>query len=90
MPLIPALRRQRQVDLCEFEVSLIYRVSSRKAKATQRNPVSNHPPPKKKKPSKLYYFMRMNVWLSCMSLHHVHAVLVDTRRGRHNPWNRCL
>ena len=31
MPLIPALRRQRQrqVDLCEFEASLVYRVSSR-------------------------------------------------------------
>ena len=40
MPLIPALRRQkqRQMDLCEFEASLVYRVSSRKARATQRNP----------------------------------------------------
>jgi len=27
MPLIPALGRQRQVDLCEFEVSLVYKVS---------------------------------------------------------------
>ena len=36
-PLItPALRRQRWADLCEFETSLIYRVSSRTAKATQR------------------------------------------------------
>ena len=25
MPLIPALRRQRQADLCEFKVSLVYR-----------------------------------------------------------------
>ena len=40
MPLIPALGRQRQVDLCEFEASLVYRVSSRTARATQRNPVS--------------------------------------------------
>jgi hypothetical protein len=41
MLLIPALRRQRQkqVDLCEFETSLVYRGSSRTAKATQRNPV---------------------------------------------------
>jgi hypothetical protein len=37
MPLIPALGRQRQADLCEFEASLIYRVSSWTAKATQRN-----------------------------------------------------
>ena len=35
-PLIPALWRQRQV---EFEVILVYKVSSRRAKAvTQRNP----------------------------------------------------
>ena len=32
MPLISALRRQRQVDLCEFKASLVY-------KATQRSPV---------------------------------------------------
>jgi hypothetical protein len=37
MPLIPALRRQRQVNLCEFKVSLVYRVSSRTARATQRD-----------------------------------------------------
>jgi hypothetical protein len=35
-PLIPALWKQRQADLCEFEASLIYRVSSRTAR---RNPV---------------------------------------------------
>jgi hypothetical protein len=33
-PLIPALGRQRQA---EFEVNLVYRVSSRTARATQRN-----------------------------------------------------
>ena len=38
MPLIPALRRQRQVDLCEFKARLIYRVSFKIARATQRNP----------------------------------------------------
>jgi hypothetical protein len=36
MPLIPALGRQRQEDLCEFEANLIYRASSRTARATQR------------------------------------------------------
>ena len=42
MPLNPALERQRQVDLGEFKVSLVYRVSSRiGSKATQRNSVSN-------------------------------------------------
>ena len=37
--IILALGMQRQVDDCEFEASLIYRVSSRTTKATQRNPV---------------------------------------------------
>ena len=37
--LIPAFGRQRQADLCEFETSLVYRASSRTARATQRNPV---------------------------------------------------
>ena len=36
MPLIPALRRQKQIDLCEFKVSPVYRASSRVARATQR------------------------------------------------------
>jgi hypothetical protein len=39
IPLIPAFGRQRQADLREFEASLVYRVSSRKARATQRSPV---------------------------------------------------
>ena len=39
--LIPALRRQRQVDLYEFKASLVYRASSRTGpKGTQRSPVS--------------------------------------------------
>ena len=39
--MIPALGRQRQVDLCEFKISLVYRVSSRTVRTvTQRNPVS--------------------------------------------------
>jgi len=31
-----ALRIQRQVDLCEFKASLVYRASSRTAEATQK------------------------------------------------------
>jgi hypothetical protein len=30
-PLIPAFRRQRQIDLCEFQASLVYIVSSRQS-----------------------------------------------------------
>ena len=36
MPLILALGRQKQVDLCEFKASLVYIVSSRTAGATGR------------------------------------------------------
>ena len=35
--MILALGKQRQVDLCEFKASLVYKVSSRTAKATWRN-----------------------------------------------------
>jgi hypothetical protein len=38
--LIPEFGRQRQVDLYEFEASLVYRVSSRTARTAQRIPVS--------------------------------------------------
>ena len=37
MPLIPALGRQRQVDLCEFKASRVYKLSFRTIKATQKN-----------------------------------------------------
>ena len=39
-PVIPALRRQRQVDLCGFETCLVCIVSSRTARAKERDPVS--------------------------------------------------
>jgi hypothetical protein len=42
MPLIPVLGRQRQVDLCEFEASLVSRVNS--SRATQKNSVLNITP----------------------------------------------
>jgi hypothetical protein len=36
MPAIPALGRQRHVDLCELENNLIYSVSSRTDRTTQK------------------------------------------------------
>jgi hypothetical protein len=42
--------RGRQIS--EFEANLIYRVSSRKARAIQRNPVSKNEKKKKKTPEK--------------------------------------
>jgi hypothetical protein len=38
--------------ISEFEASLVYRVSSRTARATQRNPVSKKPKPKNQKKKK--------------------------------------
>jgi hypothetical protein len=43
-PLIPAIGRGRRIS--EFKASLVYRVSSRIAKDTQRNPVSTPLPAK--------------------------------------------
>jgi len=34
IPLVPALGRHRQADLCELEASLVYRASSRTARVT--------------------------------------------------------
>jgi hypothetical protein len=51
MPLIPdSGGRGRQIS--EFEASLVYKVSSRTARATQRNPVSKNQKKKKKKNKK--------------------------------------
>jgi hypothetical protein len=50
--LIPALGRQRQADLCEFEVSLVYRVSSRAANVTQRKLQKPNPNKIKKQKTK--------------------------------------
>ena len=38
MPLIPAHRRQRQVGLCEFEASLVYRASYRTGSKAAEKP----------------------------------------------------
>jgi hypothetical protein len=43
-PLIPTLGREKQADLYKFEASLLYRVSSRTARALQRNPAPPLPP----------------------------------------------
>lgn len=41
-PLTPAAWRKRQVDLCEYKVSMVYRVSPRADRTTQRNPDSKN------------------------------------------------
>jgi hypothetical protein len=58
VPLISALRRQKQANLCEFKTSLVCRESSGKANDTHRDPVSKKPtpPPKNKNAIKSIYF----------------------------------
>lgn len=36
LALIPELQRQKQVDFCEFQANLVYKLSSRTCQATQR------------------------------------------------------
>jgi hypothetical protein len=53
MPLIPALGgRDRRIS--EFEASLVYKVSSRTARAIQRNPVSKNQTKQKTKTNYIY------------------------------------
>jgi hypothetical protein len=56
MPLIPTFGRQRQADLSEFEASLVYRVSSRTSRATQRNSVIKLLLKKKKRNQRFFFF----------------------------------
>ena len=51
-----------QMDLCEFQDSLVYKVSSRTARATQRNPVSKKNKTKKKDPTTVTVFQEATVW----------------------------
>jgi hypothetical protein len=80
MPLIQALRGQRQADLCEFEASLVYRVSSRIARAMQRNPVSKNSQSNKQK--------AYSVSLATRKMHHSH--LVTPPHPSHNSYHQQI
>jgi hypothetical protein len=58
MSLIPALWRQKQAD---FEASLVYKVSSRTARAIQRNPISKNNNNNNNKRSSALQFMELEV-----------------------------
>jgi hypothetical protein len=75
MPLILALRRQRQADLFKIKASLVYRASSRAASMIQKNKKTNQKTknkqktlkkqqnktkPKKKKKNQTTYFLFLN------------------------------
>ena len=64
---ITAFVKQRQVGLCEFEASLVYRVSSRIARATQRNPVLRKVQSKEKQKEGKNILMLTSI--SCMGKH---------------------
>jgi hypothetical protein len=68
-PLIPALRRQRQADL-EFDISLVYIMSSRTARATSKKPIFKN----KKERRKCGY--RLPQSLSLESLYR-NSILID-------------
>lgn len=40
--MVAALRKQKQIELCEFKASLVYKLISRTAGATQWDPVSKN------------------------------------------------
>ena len=59
--------KQRQVGLCEVEASLVYRVSSRIARATQRDPVLGEVQNKEKQKEGKNILMLTSI--SCMGKH---------------------
>ena len=82
--LIPALRRQMQVDLCEFKPSLVYRVSSRTAgtRTTPRNPVSKNKMKQKNQSGQLLRKdTNVNIWLlhMCTGTHKINFKMQNMR-----------
>jgi hypothetical protein len=73
---MPALGRQRQADLCKFKASLVYKASSRTARATQRNLAS------KKNNFMCMYFVCMYMCAPCACL-----MPMEVRRGLQIHWN---
>jgi hypothetical protein len=75
-----ALRSQRQSDLCEFEASLVYRVSFRTARDVQRNLVSRatwRNPVLKKKIIKKKKLRKRKGWRAGFKLKYINALGED-------------
>lgn len=89
-PLIPALRKQRHADLCEFKDSLVYKANARTARTvSQKNLVSeNHTNLPKR------FICIACVWMFTLYMYayHMHAVPAEVMKGHQIPWNwmyRC-
>ncbi|EGV97840.1 hypothetical protein I79_014050 [Cricetulus griseus] len=80
-PLIPALRRQRQADLCEFKASLVSRVSARiGSKATQRNPYGPH---------KLMFEYLVPGWWNCLGRIGSMSLRVSIKVSKDSGHSQC-
>jgi hypothetical protein len=70
--------------ISEFEASLVYRVSSRTARATQRNPVSKNGKNKQtNKQTKKVKLVKDGAWGRCLPSLYIER----TRRQRNECWN---
>jgi hypothetical protein len=73
--------------ISEFEANLVYKVSSRIARAIQRNPISeNKQTNKQKDKTKKFILSYFGVVLpACMSAHYAHAIPMEASRGHQIP-----
>ena len=79
----PSIRRQRQVDLCEFRASLVYILSSRIARAISRDPVSKHKKTETKTKG-LYYRPESPCLALELYIHiHIHIYHIHTHKHQH-------
>jgi hypothetical protein len=73
-------QRGRGRRISEFEASLVYKVSSRTARALQRNPVPKNQNPKKKKKKHFMYMVVLCMTALCERL-----MPIEARRGHQIP-----
>jgi hypothetical protein len=66
--------------ISELEASLVYKVSSRTARAIQRNPVSKTKQNKTKQNKKLIAFMCMSVLFAGVYVHHGYACFCGSQK----------
>ena len=82
--LIPALRRQRKANLCEFKASMVYRASSKTVGPTQRNPVLKHHTHTPQKEIELKKEVPAHVWKV------LYRLQKEKREGRSFPGSHTM